>query len=136
MEQLKTAMQDFAATGQLAFSEQQVAAINRVFTSASVDNEQTLTTIRDFHTATGYVLDPHTATGVKAGKDLAGGDYPVICLATAHPAKFPDAVSRAIGKDPDRPASLDGLEKRNRRCELVEANISTIKGFLSKHSLQ
>ena len=60
----------------------------------------------------------------------------MICLATAHPAKFPDAVSRAIGKDPDRPASLDGLEKRNRRCELVKADISTIKEFLSKHSLQ
>jgi len=135
-EQLTKAMEDFAATGQLAFGEEQVVAINRVFTSASVDNEQTLTTIRDFYAATGYVLDPHTATGVKAGKDLAGGDYPVICLATAHPAKFPEAVSRAIGKNPERPISLDGLETRSRRCERVEADISTIKGFLSKHSLQ
>jgi len=135
-EQLTKAMEDFSATGQLAFGEEQVVAINRVFTSASVDNEQTLTTIRDFHAATGYVLDPHTATGVKAGKDLAGGDYPVICLATAHPAKFPEAVSRAIGKNPERPISLDGLETRSRRCERVEADISTIKGFLSKHSLQ
>jgi len=135
-ELLATAMKDFATTGKLVFSEAQIAEINQVFTSASVDNEQTLDTIRNFHAATGYVLDPHTATGVKAGKDLAGGDYPVICLATAHPAKFPDAVSRAIGKDPDRPASLDGLEKRNRRCELVKADMSTIKEFLSKHSLR
>ena len=135
-EQLATAMEDFAVTGQLTCSEGQIAQVNQVFTSTSVDNEQTLATIRDFHATTGYVLDPHTATGIKAGKDLAGGDYPVICLATAHPAKFPDAVNRAIGQDPERPASLDGLEKRRRRCEIVEADISIIKGFLSKHSLQ
>ncbi len=135
-EQLATAMEDFAVTGQLTCSEGQIALVNQVFTSTSVDNEQTLATIRDFHATTGYVLDPHTATGIKAGKDLAGGDYPVICLATAHPAKFPDAVNRAIGQDPERPASLDGLEKRGRRCEIVEADISIIKGFLSKHSLQ
>ncbi len=135
-EQLATAMEDFAVTGQLTCSDGQIALVNQVFTSTSVDNEQTLATIRDFHATTGYVLDPHTATGIKAGKDLAGGDYPVICLATAHPAKFPDAVNRAIGQDPERPASLDGLEKRGRRCEIVEADISIIKGFLSKHSLQ
>ena len=134
--QLATAMADFAATGELAFSDEQVAAIKQVFTSTAVDNDQTLTTIRDFHAATKYILDPHTATGVKAGKDLGKGDYPVICLATAHPAKFPDAVNRAIGRDPERPASLDGLEQRQRRCALVDADIATIKDFLTKHSLQ
>mgnify|MGYP001823729423 FL=1 len=129
-------MENFAATGKLAFSDEQIAAINQVFISTAVDNDQTLATIRDFYAKTDYVLDPHTATGVKAGKDLDGGDYPVICLATAHPAKFPDAVNRAIGRDPERPASLDGLEKRQRRCELVDADIATIKEFMAKHSLQ
>jgi threonine synthase len=134
-DQLATAMENFAATGKLAFSDEQIAAINQVFTSTSVDNDQTLATIRAFYAKTDYVLDPHTATGVKAGKDHDGGDYPVICLATAHPAKFPDAVNRAIGRAPERPASLDGLEKRERRCELVDADIATIKDFLAKHSL-
>ena len=133
--QLASVMENFAATGKLAFSDEQVAAINQVFIATSVDNDQTLATIRDFHAKTDYVLDPHTATGVKAGRDLGGGDYPVICLATAHPAKFPDAVKQAIGREPERPASLDGLEKRDRRCELVEADISTVKDFLAKHSL-
>jgi threonine synthase len=135
-EQLAAAMASFAATGQLAFSAEQVTAIKQVFAATSVDNEQTLATIRDFHATTGYLLDPHTATGVKAGKDLGGGDYPVVCLATAHPAKFPDAVNRATGKDPERPASLDGLEQRDRRCELIEADIAQVKEFLTKHALQ
>src|SRR5210317_1996898 len=132
---LATAMKDFATTGKLVFSEAQIAEINQVFTAASVDNEQTLDTIRKFHTATGYVLDPHTATGVKAGKDLAGGDYPVICLATAHPAKFPDAVHQAIGKHPERPASLDGLESREKRCETIEAKTDTVKSYLAQNAL-
>jgi threonine synthase len=100
--------------------------------SASVDNDETLATILDFHKVTGYVLDPHTATGVKVGKGLAGGEYPVICLATAHPAKFTDAVNQAIGRDPERPASLDGLEMRAKRCEIIEAKTEKIKIYLSE----
>ncbi len=132
---LSAAMQQFSDTGQLAFTKEQVASINEVFLSTSVDNDQTLATIRDFHAATGYILDPHTATGVKAGKDLAGGEYPVICLATAHPAKFPDAVNQATGKNPERPISLNGLEERERRCATIEANTETIKAYLSENAL-
>jgi threonine synthase len=132
---LTAAMQEFANTGKLAFSNEQIAAVGEVFSSASVDNEQTLTTIRDFHAATGYVLDPHTATGVKAGKELAGGEYPVICLATAHPAKFPEAVNQAIGKDPDRPISLNGLEERERRCETIDAKAEKVKAYISMNAL-
>lgn len=132
---LADAMQQFARTGQLSFSAEQMIEINEIFLASAVDNEQTLATIRDFHAATGYVLDPHTATGVKAGKELSSGDYPVICLATAHPAKFPDAVNQAIGKDPERPASLNGLEQREKRCELIEAETGKIKAYLVENAL-
>jgi len=134
-KKLTAAMQQFSSTGKLSFSTEQIAEINEIFISASVDNEQTLETIKNFHEATGYVLDPHTATGVKAGKDLSGGECPVICLATAHPAKFPTAVNQAIGKDPDRPASLDGLEDREKRCEIIEAKTDTIKSYLAQNAL-
>jgi threonine synthase len=132
---LAAAMTQFSSTGRLSFTTEQIAEINEIFISASVDNEQTLQTIRNFHEATGYVLDPHTATGVKAGKDLSGGKNPVICLATAHPAKFPDAVHQAIGKDPERPKSLDGLEGREKRCKIIEARTDTVKNYLSKNAL-
>jgi threonine synthase len=132
---LAAAMQQFAATGQLSFTDSQIAEIGEIFLASAVDNDQTLATIREFHAATGYVLDPHTATGVKAGKELAGGECPVICLATAHPAKFPDAVNQAIGKDPERPASLDGLEEREKRCEIIEAEAEKIKAYLAENAL-
>ncbi len=134
-ERLAAAMQQFAETGQLSFTDEQIAEISETFLATSVDNDQTLATIRDFHHTTGYILDPHTATGIKAGKDLSGGEYPVICLATAHPAKFPDAVNQATGKDPERPASLEGLEERDRRCETVDASVDTIKSYLAENAL-
>ncbi|MFC1779620.1 threonine synthase [Thermodesulfobacteriota bacterium] len=134
-KELSSAMQQFSSTGKLSFTTEQIAEINEIFISASVDNVQTLETIKNFHEATGYVLDPHTATGVKAGKDLSGGEYPVICLATAHPAKFPDAVHQAIGKHPERPASLDGLESREKRCEIIEAKTDTVKSYLAQNAL-
>jgi threonine synthase len=128
-------MQQFAETGQLAFSAAQIAEVNEIFLATAVDNEQTLATIRAFHNEAGYVLDPHTATGVKAGKDLSGGEYPVICLATAHPAKFSEAVNQAIGQDPERPASLHGLEEREKRCEIIAAETGKIKDYLREHAL-
>jgi threonine synthase len=134
-KRLADAMQQFAETGQLAFSAAQIAEVNEIFLATAVDNEQTLATIRAFHQATGYVLDPHTATGVKAGKDLSGGEYPVICLATAHPAKFSEAVNQAIGQDPERPASLHGLEEREKRSELIAAETGKIKDYLREHAL-
>jgi len=133
---LAAAMADFASTGRLAFSAEQRARINEEFVAASVDNDQTLATIRDFHGTTGYVLDPHTATGVRAGKELNSGDSPVICLATAHPAKFPEAVKQAIGKNPDRPGSLHGLEARERRCEVIDADTAAVKTYLAKNALK
>ena len=134
-ELLNSAMQQLTETGRLSFADEQIAEIQETFLSTSVDNDQTLATIRDFQEATGYVLDPHTATGVKAGKDLSGGDYPVICLATAHPAKFPDAVNQAIGRDPERPACLNGLEDRERRCEIIDASTDTVKAYLAEKAL-
>jgi threonine synthase len=134
-ELLSAAMQQFADTGSLSFSDNQMTDIAQVFLAKSVDNDATLSTIKSFHAATGYILDPHTATGISAGKDLAGGEYPVVCLATAHPAKFPEAVKQAIGKVPQRPASLDGLEERERRCEIIDASTERVKSYLADNAL-
>ncbi len=132
---VRTAMQDFAAGGKLHFSDTETKRVAEDFLSLSVDSEQTLETIADFHEKHDYVLDPHTAVGVRAGKELAGGDYPVICLATAHPAKFGDAVKKAIKKSPSPPASLQDIEQRERRCETLAADTDTIKEFLRKNAI-
>jgi len=129
------AMDEFRRNGRLQFSPEQVTRIGEDFLACSVDRQQTLETIRGFDAVTGYILDPHTAVGVRAGKELAGGEVPVVCLATAHPAKFGDAVLEATGREPEKPASLQGIEERDRRCETIAADTDQIKEFISRNAL-
>jgi threonine synthase len=85
---------------------------------------------------TGMVLDPHTATGTAAAAMLTGldaDDHPVITLGTAHPAKFPDAVERAIGRRPSLPAHLaDLFERPERTCAPIVALSATIGAFFGR----
>ena len=134
-EQVKIAMAAFQQSGRLSFNAAQRTRVAEDFLALTVDTDQTLATIHDFHAATGYTLDPHTAVGVKAGKELAGGEVPVVCLATAHPAKFGNAVRQATGKNPERPASLVGIEERVKRCEVIAADTAAVKAYVEKHAL-
>lgn len=132
---VRNAFADFARSGRMTFTADEQQQVTTGFRSLSVNDDSIINEIRSFHAATGYVLDPHTAVGVRAGRALASSDVPMICLATAHAAKFPEAVHQAIGRNPERPASLDGLEERPRRCETIAAETSAIKAFVEKHSL-
>ncbi len=128
------AMAEFKKEGRLRFSAEQMARVHEEFSTLSVDREQTEETIRSFYQQTGYVLDPHTAVGVRAGRELSGGECPVICLATAHPAKFADAVRQAIGSAPRRPPSLEGIEQRERRSETIAADVQAIRNFVEENA--
>jgi threonine synthase len=128
-------MEIFRTTGRLTFPANTIERVAKDFLTCTVNTDQTIETIRDFHQKTGYVLDPHTAVGVRAAKTVGSKDCPVICLATAHPAKFAEAVQRATGSDPVRPSSLNNLEQRERRCELLDSDIQVIKNFVTKYAL-
>ncbi|MHB8709489.1 MAG: threonine synthase [Desulfuromonadales bacterium] len=132
---VRNAFAEFARTGRMTFSAAEQHQVTADFRSLSVDDASIIDEIRGFHAATGYVLDPHSAVGVRAGRILAGSEVPMVCLATAHPAKFPDAVFKAIGRNPDRPASLDGLEERQKRCETIDAQTGAVKEFVERHAL-
>ncbi len=132
---VESAMVEFQRTGRLAFSKTQRARVTEEFLALTVDREQTLAMIREFDRSTGYLLDPHTAVGVQAARELAGGDAPVVCLATAHPAKFAEAVSEATGRGPIRPASLEGIEQRPRRCEIIDADPTVVRDFVARNAL-
>jgi threonine synthase len=134
-ERVARAMDDFSRKGSLVFDQDERERVANDFLALSVGRDQTLAAIGDFHATTGYILDPHTAVGVKAAKDLAGGDAPVVCLATAHPAKFPDPVREATGRDPESTPSLEGIEKRERRCEVIDADTQKIKEYVAANAL-
>lgn len=86
------------------------APVDPVFSAAAVDDAATVDEIRSLYERTGYVADPHTAVGIAAGRRARRRpDLPLVALATAHPAKFPDAVARAIGTPPEAPEALARL---------------------------
>ena len=134
---VRAAMEEFDRTGELVFDLEQRGEIRQDFASASIDQPTTISTIREVFQEKGYVLDPHTAVGYAAAQRLAV-DMPearIVCLATAHPAKFPEAVRKAIGREPPRPPSLQGLEGLPSRCEVLPPDIQAVKRYIEQHAL-
>lgn len=116
--------------GRITFSEQELAQVQNDFCSSSVDRSQTIAIIGAFERETGYLLDPHTAVGVKAARDLVTDGTPVVCLATAHPAKFGEAVQEATGRPVPLPASIERLQGLPTRCALLPADLQQVRAFI------
>ncbi|MCD8568417.1 MAG: threonine synthase, partial [Geovibrio sp.] len=95
-----------------------------------------LATMRQVHEETGYILDPHSAVGVKAALEMGGeGQGPMICLATAHPAKFPDAVEKAINLRPALPDHLQGLMEREEKFDIISNDLNAIQACIRRAKL-
>ena len=133
-DKTRLAMDEFGKTGRLDFSAGQRNKIKKDFCSRTVNEKEISDTIASFHHQ-GYLLDPHTAVGVRAAQDFVGSYGPMVCLATAHPAKFGDAVKNSIGSDPDLPPALATLSEKESRCEILDAEVKTIRSYLAARAL-
>lgn len=130
----KKLMEEFAETGAIDLSSH-LDLIKRDFAAASVTEEDVSATIADFYKEYGYILDPHTAVGVKAAQSLKKGGVPMVCLATAHPAKFGDVVEKAIATAPETPEAFAGIEEKETRCELMAADKNAVQNFVADKAL-
>ncbi|MGH9231475.1 MAG: threonine synthase [Acidimicrobiales bacterium] len=102
-----------------------------VFAAASLDDDATLAVIAGLHRRTGYLADPHTAVGIGAAEACRRRpDLPMVCLATAHPAKFPDAVERATGARPALPDGLADLLERPERYDVLSADADAVRRYV------
>jgi threonine synthase len=119
-------MDDMTSNGRLEVSEEKQERVRKLFLAKAVGETETLDQIRITHRYCKYILDPHTAVGVKAADGIPG----TVCLATAHPAKFAAAVTKAIGVEADPPPSLQGLMDKETRCALLEADRAVVKKFM------
>jgi threonine synthase len=129
--QLRGLMQDLKEKKSFAVGEAQLAIARRIFAAGRADDAETVQTIRDIYKQYGYTLDPHSAVGVKVARDLAGRlNRPLVCLATAHPAKFPETVHAAIGMMPILPEKVAGLIARPERRALVAAEAKKIAAWI------
>ena len=126
-------LQRMRHTGRLEIEADQVARwITPSFRAARVDDDATLAEIRRVYLASGHLIDPHTATGTAAVRalDATSDGRPVITLATAHAAKFPDAVLQATGVYPSLPAHLADIFDRTERVNQVANDLAAVQSFV------
>ena len=123
----------------IAVDDRDRAGIGERFTGSSVTEDQTLDTMRDLRDACGVQIDPHTAVGVAAARQAGALDAhyrataaPVVALATAHPAKFPDAVRRALGEAPEVPDPLARCLDAPERLATLPADYARLAGHLRR----
>jgi threonine synthase len=123
----------FAETGALTLAGGALDALRDLFEATSLDDAATLAAMRAEYERSGTLLDPHTAVGLTAGRRRTGArDTPLVALATAHPAKFPEAVERATGVSPALPPALADLLERPERSERVSADADAVKRLVER----
>ncbi|QGM96383.1 threonine synthase [Methylocystis parvus] len=113
-----------------------LSAIRAEFDAMSVGEAETTDEIARSWRDAGYVLDPHTATGVRAARARLAQDpaTPVIALSTAHPAKFPEAIERAIGHRPRLPDALAAKLEGPERFTVLENDEARVAAFISERA--
>jgi threonine synthase len=128
-------LQRFRATGNLGVEpDQRAEFIDGTFLAERVDDTETLEVIARTHREAGMLLDPHTAVGVGSVEKLrAAGELhgTTVTLATAHPAKFPDAVERATGVRPPLPAHLSDLFDLPEHVTRLPNDLAAVQQFVS-----
>jgi threonine synthase len=130
-ESIQQLMEEFKS-GSMSLSEEALSTARELFSSYRLDDDEMIDVISDVFDRTEYLLDPHTAIGVQAArKTRRRTDIPMICLATAHPAKFPEAVKKAgQADDPVLPHHMRDLFDREERYEVLENDINTVQQFI------
>ncbi|WP_153108927.1 threonine synthase [Propionivibrio limicola] len=100
------------------------------FVSGRSCHADRLTVIRDAHEKFGVMIDTHTADGLKVAQENLSPDMPTLVLETALPAKFEDTIVEALGKRPDRPAGLQGIENLPQRVEVLDVDTEAVKQYI------
>jgi threonine synthase len=129
---IRQLMEDFKS-GSMTLKESALARARELFTSHGVSDEVTIDVIREVFDHTEYLLDPHTAIGVDAArKTRRRQDIPMVVLATAHPAKFPEAVRKAgQDADPALPHHMQDLFEREERYTVLPQDLSKVQQFVA-----
>ena len=129
---LRDQMRQFAATGRLNLAPHANGAIDDIIVAGSAATADTKATIREFWTRHHYLLDPHTAVGVHVARRHLRPDEPMLCLATAHPAKFGQAIRDAVGHDLAHHPILDELMDLPTRCAVLPPSAAAVRAHLEQ----
>lgn len=126
-------MEEFKS-GNMTLSEKALTRARELFSSYRLNDEEVLAVIKDTFESTEYLLDPHTAIGLEAArKTRRSKDVPMICMATAHPAKFPEAIQKAGCQDPALPHHMQDLFDREERYQILDNDMAKVHSFIAGH---
>ncbi len=109
-------------------------SFDALFKTVSVSDAETLESVRKIYQDNGYLVDPHTAVGIHAGRLLRTIGNPLLCLSTAHPAKFEDAIDRAVPGTTPEHSRLEALRDLPTRKHKIAMNEIEVKDFIRQHS--
>jgi threonine synthase len=124
-------MLEFASTRHVEITPHVRDSLRTRYTAEAVADDETIATISRVYNETGRIIDPHTAVAVAAAERCGSRvKSPMVILATAHPAKFPEAVKRAIGRAPELPPHLAQLMTSEERCTVLPSAVSSIRQFV------
>ncbi len=125
-------MNGFAREGILDLEHKELGRLRDDFDSASASDGECCAAMRDAYERWGLAIDPHTATAFLAAERCVAPDAPAVILATAHPAKFPDAVQRALGKRPSMPERLRDMLDAEERIEVLDNDYAALKARMQE----
>lgn len=128
--------EQLSATGRFDLSRDPAfkdAAAKYGFVSGKSTHADRLATIRDTFQRFGVMIDTHTADGLKVARQHLKPGVPMVVLETALPIKFAETIIEALGREPDRPAKFEGIEKLPKRVTVLPADVQAIKSFITGH---
>ncbi|WP_448659044.1 threonine synthase [Sphingomonas sp. CJ99] len=128
-------MRGFESSRAMRLTNAQREGAAGLFTSARVDADGMAQALRWAHEGADELIDPHTAIGLAAAQAHASDDVPMVTLATAHPAKFRDAVERATGLRPTLPSRVGDLFEREERYDVLPATFDAVIGFIAERAV-
>jgi threonine synthase len=132
-------IENFRTNGYFDIETELIAKRANIFSALSVDDETTLARIKKTHKDTGEIIDPHSAVGLEAAHQIRSSgcvspEIPIISLACAHPAKFPDAVHRATGSYPDLPVQLDDLLEKKEHTVVLPNDFDSVANYIADNT--
>ncbi|HEV7319617.1 MAG TPA: threonine synthase [Ensifer sp.] len=132
--EVRSAMDGLKQSGSFTIREKALKAIRKEFRAGRASETEVASTIATTLKQTGYLLDPHSAVGVFVAAKHEKTSAPMVTLATAHPAKFPDAVKSASGIDPALPTWLADLMNREERFDILDPDLKTVETFIGERT--
>ncbi|EJM98489.1 threonine synthase [Phyllobacterium sp. YR531] len=133
-EAVRRLMDSLKQSGGFVIADTALDKIRDEFDAGRSTAAETAETIGQVLQSTGYLMDPHSAIGLKVAREKISADQQSVVLATAHPAKFPDAVEAASGVNPGLPAWLGDLMERKEQYTVLPNDLKNVEEYISRHS--